>query len=77
MAEIRYPRRNTPLPQQEGKMLSNPAYKSNLMKFLFENWISIFQNQAGNQVLLLAGSFENMSRAVSIKFGTEANVSEL
>ena len=48
MTEIRNPRRNKPLPQQKGKMLSNPAYKFNLMKFLFEDWISNFQNRAGN-----------------------------
>ena len=55
-----------PLPQQRGKMLPNPANKS----YLF------LQNQAGNPILLLAGGFEDMTRAVSVKFGT-VTVSEL
>ena len=77
MAEIQNPRRNTPLPQQKGKMLSNQANKSNLIKFLFEDWINIFQDRAGDQILLLAGGFEDMTRAVSVKFGAVENVREL
>jgi len=51
--------RQTPLPQQWGKYISNPSNKSNLARFLSEAWTSKAQTHLkADQQLVLAGGFK-------------------
>lgn len=78
MQEIRNPSRDTPLPKQRIKMLSNPRNKANIADFLFQDWVDKCMDRLEDgQYLYLAGGFLDPQRTVLVTRGFQRDVPEL
>ena len=68
MQEIRNPKRNTSLPKQRQKMLSNARNKANIAVFLMYDWIKQCQEKLpAESVVFLAGGFHDFKKAVEVR----------
>ena len=70
MAEIHNPGRNTPLPKQRQKMLSNPANKANIANFLMVDWAKVCKDRLTDErELYLSGGFSDGKKVVLVEEG--------
>ena len=70
MAEIHNPGRNTPLPKQRQKMLSNPANKANIANFLMVDWAKVCSDRLTDErELYLSGGFSDGKKVVLVEEG--------
>ena len=68
MQEIRNPKKETPIPKQKLKYLSNPANKLNLADFVFRELVTELQEQLpDNMTVFLGGGFKDPKTAVKVE----------
>ena len=78
MQEIRNPRKETPLPRQKLKFLSNPANKLNLADYVCRDLEIELQKQLpDNMTVFLGGGFKDPKRAVKVEKNVSARVEAL
>lgn len=68
MQEIRNPERETPIPQQKVKYLSNTVNKLNLADFVFNDLVELCKDQLPNErTVFLGGGFKDPKKAARVE----------